>query len=51
MEKFDFLTTYDCKCDGLKALIGATILDRYKIEKALKRGSFGQIFLVWDIVD
>ena len=36
----------DCKNEGLNALIGTTIKDRYKIEKALKRGSYGSIFLV-----
>ena len=46
-----FDAVFDCKNEGLKALIGTTVKDRYSIEKALTRGSYGCIFLVWDKVD
>ena len=46
-----FGAVLDCKNEGLKALIGTTVKDRYSIEKALTRGSYGCIFLVWDKVD
>lgn len=51
MEKIGISVKLNCKNQGLEALIGYTIKDRFLIESALKHGSFGQVFLVWDLID
>lgn len=45
------LLNIDCRGKGYDGLTDAIIKDRYKIDKKLSHGSFGQIMTVEDIND
>ena len=45
------LLNIDCRGKGYDGLTDAIIKDRYKIDKKLSHGSFGQIMTVEDITD